>query len=238
MQRFLPKKKLRRSGIWGLLALLALSVAVVSLVFTALSWGHTRSLSHSLQTLQDRLVQVDLQREATVQLLMEQQDLQQKRAKRAAGLKRNRKSKAVVAAHFEIKPDNTAGAASSDIITGWTEVNLNTSTAVKYSPSTGRFTVLTDGLYYLYCRIHFMERESAYLKLQVYLGTAPLFSCLQSYGTTPSSSPSTKLGDFYSCHVSGLVRLTAAEQLTVQTFGGTNLRPRHDLNYFGLFQVN
>ncbi|MGH0182139.1 UNVERIFIED_CONTAM: hypothetical protein FKN15_008514 [Acipenser sinensis] len=60
MQRFLPKKKLRRSGIWGLLALLALSVAVVSLVFTALSWGHTRSLSRSLQTLQDRLVQVTI----------------------------------------------------------------------------------------------------------------------------------------------------------------------------------
>ncbi|XP_041093202.1 tumor necrosis factor ligand superfamily member 12 isoform X1 [Polyodon spathula] len=236
MQRFLPKKKLRRSGIWGLPVLLALSVPLVSLVFTALSWGHTRSLTRSLQTLQDRLVQADLQREATVQLLMEQQDLRGMRAKRGAGMK-NRKSKAVVAAHFEIKPDNTAGAASSDIIKGWAEVNLSTSSPVNYDPSTGGFTVLTDGLYYLYCRIHFMERESAYLKLQVYVGRVPLFSCLQSYGTTPSSSPSTKLGDFFSCHVSGLVRLTVNEKLTVQTFGGTNLRPRHDLNYFGLFQV-
>ncbi|XP_041093207.1 tumor necrosis factor ligand superfamily member 12 isoform X5 [Polyodon spathula] len=207
MQRFLPKKKLRRSGIWGLPVLLALSVPLA-----------------------------DLQREATVQLLMEQQDLRGMRAKRGAGMK-NRKSKAVVAAHFEIKPDNTAGAASSDIIKGWAEVNLSTSSPVNYDPSTGGFTVLTDGLYYLYCRIHFMERESAYLKLQVYVGRVPLFSCLQSYGTTPSSSPSTKLGDFFSCHVSGLVRLTVNEKLTVQTFGGTNLRPRHDLNYFGLFQV-
>ncbi|XP_041093206.1 tumor necrosis factor ligand superfamily member 12 isoform X4 [Polyodon spathula] len=219
MQRFLPKKKLRRSGIWGLPVLLALSVPLVSLVFTALSWGHTRSLTRSLQTLQDRLVQADLQREATVQLLMEQQDLRGMRAKRGA-----------------VKPDNTAGA-SSDIIKGWAEVNLSTSSPVNYDPSTGGFTVLTDGLYYLYCRIHFMERESAYLKLQVYVGRVPLFSCLQSYGTTPSSSPSTKLGDFFSCHVSGLVRLTVNEKLTVQTFGGTNLRPRHDLNYFGLFQV-
>ncbi|XP_041094307.1 tumor necrosis factor ligand superfamily member 12-like isoform X3 [Polyodon spathula] len=220
MQRFLPKKKLRRSGIWGVLALLALSVSLVSLSCTALSWGHARSLTRSLQTLQDRLVQADLQREATVQLLMEQRNLQGKRVKRAA-----------------VKPENTVGAASSNIIKGWTEVDLNTSAPVNYDSSTGGFTVQRAGLYYLYCQIHFMERESAYLKLQVYVGKVPLFSCLQSYGTTPSSSPSTKLGDFFSCHVSGLVRLTVKEKLTVQTFRGVNLRSRHDLNYFVLFKV-
>ncbi|XP_041094308.1 tumor necrosis factor ligand superfamily member 12-like isoform X4 [Polyodon spathula] len=219
MQRFLPKKKLRRSGIWGVLALLALSVSLVSLSCTALSWGHARSLTRSLQTLQDRLVQADLQREATVQLLMEQRNLQGKRVKRAA-----------------VKPENTVGA-SSNIIKGWTEVDLNTSAPVNYDSSTGGFTVQRAGLYYLYCQIHFMERESAYLKLQVYVGKVPLFSCLQSYGTTPSSSPSTKLGDFFSCHVSGLVRLTVKEKLTVQTFRGVNLRSRHDLNYFVLFKV-
>ncbi|XP_041094306.1 tumor necrosis factor ligand superfamily member 12-like isoform X2 [Polyodon spathula] len=236
MQRFLPKKKLRRSGIWGVLALLALSVSLVSLSCTALSWGHARSLTRSLQTLQDRLVQADLQREATVQLLMEQRNLQGKRVKRAADLKKKRSHKAVVAAHFEIKPENTVGA-SSNIIKGWTEVDLNTSAPVNYDSSTGGFTVQRAGLYYLYCQIHFMERESAYLKLQVYVGKVPLFSCLQSYGTTPSSSPSTKLGDFFSCHVSGLVRLTVKEKLTVQTFRGVNLRSRHDLNYFVLFKV-
>lgn len=44
--------------VWASLALVALSLAACSALFTAWTWRQTRDLSHSFQILQDRLEQV------------------------------------------------------------------------------------------------------------------------------------------------------------------------------------
>lgn len=59
MHRILQRRRVRKLRVvWASLALLALSLAACSALFTAWTWRQTRDLSQSFKTLQDRLEQV------------------------------------------------------------------------------------------------------------------------------------------------------------------------------------
>ncbi|PWA28866.1 hypothetical protein CCH79_00012913 [Gambusia affinis] len=58
MQRILQRRRVRKLRVvWASLALVALSLAACSALFTAWTWRQTRDLSQSFQILQDRLEQ-------------------------------------------------------------------------------------------------------------------------------------------------------------------------------------
>ncbi|MEQ2177187.1 hypothetical protein GOODEAATRI_001176 [Goodea atripinnis] len=59
MQRLLQRRRVRKLRVvWASLALVAMSLAACSALFTAWTWRQTRDLSQSFQILQDRLEQV------------------------------------------------------------------------------------------------------------------------------------------------------------------------------------
>lgn len=59
MHRILQRRRVRKLRVvWASLALLALSLAACSALFTAWTWRQTRDLSQSFKILQDRLEQV------------------------------------------------------------------------------------------------------------------------------------------------------------------------------------
>ncbi|KAF0029165.1 hypothetical protein F2P81_018270 [Scophthalmus maximus] len=76
MHRILQRRRVRKLRVvWASLALVALSLAACSALFTAWTWRQTRDLSQSFKVLQDRLEQVNTQRKAIVQLILEKREL-------------------------------------------------------------------------------------------------------------------------------------------------------------------
>ncbi|MBN3314791.1 TNF12 factor, partial [Atractosteus spatula] len=236
MQRVLLRRRVRVPAVWGAVAVAAVTLAAISVALTAWSWGQTRDLSRSFRTLQDHLEQLNLQREAIVQLLLEKRELAEgQRVKRTPVRKhkngRNGRNK--VAAHFEILSQTHVG--EDGIIKGWTERVLNTTKAVHYDPNTGTFTVEHKGLYYVYCQVHFNEKQTTYVKLDVRANESKVLQCMEGYSTTPSSE--THPFHFLKpCQVSGLLQLSKGTRLTTATGASFSLHssPRH---YFGLFKV-
>uniref|UniRef100_A0A671P9T5 Tumor necrosis factor ligand superfamily member 12-like n=1 Tax=Sinocyclocheilus anshuiensis TaxID=1608454 RepID=A0A671P9T5_9TELE len=213
MQRILQRRPRIRTLrlVWSLMAVLALSLAVCSAIFTAWTMRQTRDLSRSFQTLQERLEQVNMQRKAIFQLILEKRELlESQRFRRDVG--------------------------NEGVIKGWTEEQLNMSRAVHYNPETGTFKVERSGVYFLYCQVHFNENQSQYVKLEVSVPKGPLLQCIEGYGTTPASG-SHRFHFLKPCQVSGLLRLNKGAELKAVTGGFFSLQ-MSGKHYFGLFKVN
>ncbi|XP_051982876.1 tumor necrosis factor ligand superfamily member 12-like [Xyrauchen texanus] len=236
MQRILPRRRTRTLRlVWSLMAVLALSLAVCSAVFTVWTLRQTRDLSRSFKTLQERLEQVNMQRKAVFQLILEKRELlESQRFRRDAGGRKGNGRKA--ASHFEITKDSAKNVGNEGVIKGWTEEQLNMSRAVHYNPDTGTFKVERSGVYFLYCQVHFNENQSQYVKLEVSVPKGPLLQCMEGYGTTPASG-SHKFHFLKPCQVSGLLRLNKGAELKAVTGGSFSLQVSGK-HYFGLFKVN
>uniref|UniRef100_A0A9J8CLX2 TNF superfamily member 12 n=1 Tax=Cyprinus carpio carpio TaxID=630221 RepID=A0A9J8CLX2_CYPCA len=212
MQLILQRRRIRTLRfVWSLMAVLALSLAVCSAIFTVWTMRQTRDLSRSFQTLQERLEQVNMQRKAIFQLILEKRELlESQRFRRDVG--------------------------SEGVIKGWTEEQLNMSKAVHYDSETGTFRVERSGVYFLYCQVHFNENQSQYVKLEVSVPKGPLLQCIEGYGTTPASG-SHKFHFLKPCQVSGLLRLNKGAELKAVTGASFSLQ-MSGKHYFGLFKVN
>uniref|UniRef100_A0A673H6D2 Tumor necrosis factor ligand superfamily member 12-like n=1 Tax=Sinocyclocheilus rhinocerous TaxID=307959 RepID=A0A673H6D2_9TELE len=239
MQRILQRRPRIRTLrlVWSLMAVLALSLAVCSAIFTAWTMRQTRDLSRSFQTLQERLEQVNMQRKAIFQLILEKRELlESQRFRRDAGGRKGNGRK--VASHFEITNNSFQKVGNEGVIKGWTEEQLNMSRAVHYNPETGTFKVERSGVYFLYCQVnvHFNENQSQYVKLEVSVPKGPLLQCIEGYGTTPASG-SHRFHFLKPCQVSGLLRLNKGAELKAVTGGFFSLQ-MSGKHYFGLFKVN
>ncbi|KAK2913547.1 hypothetical protein Q8A67_001946 [Cirrhinus molitorella] len=236
MQRILQRRRIRTLRlVWSLMAVLALSLAVCSAIFTVWTMRQTRDLSRSFQTLQERLEQVNMQRKAIFQLILEKRELlESQRFRRDAGGRKGNGRK--VASHFEITNDSVQKVGDEGVIKGWTEEQLNMSRAVQYNAETGTFKVERSGVYFLYCQVHFNENQSQYVKLEVSVPKGPLLQCIEGYGTTPASG-SHKFHFLKPCQVSGLLRLNKGAELKAVTGRSFSLQ-MSGKHYFGLFKVN
>ncbi|XP_016366425.1 tumor necrosis factor ligand superfamily member 12-like [Sinocyclocheilus rhinocerous] len=236
MQLILQRRRIRTLRlVWSLMAVVALSLAVCSAIFTVWTMRQTRDLSRSFQTLQRRLEQVNMQRKAIFQLILEKRELlESQRFRRDAGGRKGNGRK--VASHFEITNNSFQKVGSEGVIKGWTEEQLNMSRAVHYNPETGTFKVERSGVYFLYCQVHFNENQSQYVKLEVSVPKGPLLQCIEGYGTTPASG-SHKFHFLKPCQVSGLLRLNKGAELKAVTGGSFSLQ-MSGKHYFGLFKVN
>lgn len=236
MQRILQRRRIRTLRlVWSLMAVLALSLAVCSAIFTVWTMRQTRDLSRSFQTLQERLEQVNMQRKAIFQLILEKRELlESQRFRRDAGGRKGNGRK--VASHFEITNYSFQKVGNEGVIKGWTEEQLNMSRAVHYNPETGTFKVERSGVYFLYCQVHFNENQSQYVKLEVSVPKGPLLQCIEGYGTTPASG-SHRFHFLKPCQVSGLLRLNKGAELKALTGGSFSLQ-MSGKHYFGLFKVN
>lgn len=236
MQRILQRRRIRTLRlVWSLMAVLALSLAVCSAIFTVWTMRQTRDLSRSFQTLQERLEQVNMQRKAIFQLILEKRELlESQRFRRDAGGRKGNGRK--VASHFEITNNSFQKVGSEGVIKGWTEEQLNMSRAVHYNQDTGTFKVERSGVYFLYCQVHFNENQSQYVKLEVSVPKGPLLQCIEGYGTTPASG-SHKFHFLKPCQVSGLLRLNKGAELKAVTGASFSLQ-MSGKHYFGLFKVN
>ncbi|XP_072573488.1 tumor necrosis factor ligand superfamily member 12 isoform X2 [Paramormyrops kingsleyae] len=164
MRRIMQDRRQMRQlrSVWTCAAVLALMLAVGSVAFTAWAWGQTRSLSLSFKSLQYHLEQVNAQREAIVNLLLEKQlKMDYQRVKRDAlnklgrtdsGSGRRKKKNQDLASHFEIKDQAIVEVGTEGVIKGWTEERLNSTKAVSYDPQEGTFRVERRGVYFLYCQ--------------------------------------------------------------------------------------
>uniref|UniRef100_A0A9J8AX29 TNF superfamily member 12 n=1 Tax=Cyprinus carpio carpio TaxID=630221 RepID=A0A9J8AX29_CYPCA len=234
MQRILQRRRIRTLRlVWSLMAVLALSLAVCSAIFTVWTMRQTRDLSRSFQTLQERLEQVNMQRKAIFQLILEKRELLESQRFRRDGRKGNGRK---VASHFEITNNSVQKVGNEGVIKGWTEEQLNMSRAVHYNPETGTFKVERSGVYFLYCQVHFNENQSQYVKLEVSVPKGPLLQCIEGYGTTPASG-SHRFHFLKPCQVSGLLRLNKGAELKAITGGSFSLQ-MSGKHYFGLFKVN
>ncbi|KAM6949047.1 tumor necrosis factor ligand superfamily member 12 [Aplochiton taeniatus] len=248
MHRILQRRRVRKLRVvWAFLAVVALSLAVCSALFTAWTWRQTRDLSRSFKTLQNRLEQVNSQRKAIVQLILEKRELLVgQRVKRngmcvSPGRGKGRKG----ASHFEITKESSQQVGDNGVIKGWVEgESLNMSGAVKYNVHSGTFTVLKNGVYFLYCQVLFNEHQSQYVKLDVVAShgqQVQKLQCVEGYGTTPAAGP--QLFHFLKpCQVSGLLRLEKGTELKAITgsffrlhvVGASAASP----HIFSIFKVN
>uniref|UniRef100_A0A3P9P3M2 TNF superfamily member 12 n=1 Tax=Poecilia reticulata TaxID=8081 RepID=A0A3P9P3M2_POERE len=231
MQRILQKRRVRKLRVvWASLALMALSLAACSALFTAWTWRQTRDLSQSFQILQDRLEQVNTQRKAIVQLILEKRELLLERVKRDGKTGNGRKA----ASHFESK----WLVGERGVIKGWEERSLNMTKAVRYNREEGTFTVQRAGVYFLYCQVLFNEQQSQYVKLDVVTnGSRPQkLQCMEGYGTTPSAGPHS-FHFVKPCQVSGLLRLEKGTELQAKTGPSFSLHPVAN-HVFSIFKVN
>ncbi|XP_030636064.1 tumor necrosis factor ligand superfamily member 12 [Chanos chanos] len=239
MHRILQRRRVRTLRfLWSLMAVVALSLAVFSAVFTVWTWRQTQDLSTSLITLRERLEQVNMQRKAIVQLILEKRELfEGHRVRRAVGGGKGRPGNGrKVASHFEIAKEPQQHVGSEGVIRGWMEEPLNMSKAVQYNTDTGTFRVERSGVYFLYCQVHFNENQSQYVKLEVYVPKGPKLQCMEGYGTTPAAG----WHQFHfvkPCQVSGLLRLDKGAELKVVTGSSFTLQ-KNGKHYFGLFKVN
>uniref|UniRef100_A0A672K0G7 TNF superfamily member 12 n=1 Tax=Sinocyclocheilus grahami TaxID=75366 RepID=A0A672K0G7_SINGR len=222
MQRILQRRPRIRTLrlVWSLMAVLALSLAVCSAIFTAWTMRQTRDLSRSFQTLQERLEQVN-----AIFVSFSKTCLSFVFILQAGGRKGNGRK---VASHFEM--------GNEGVIKGWTEEQLNMSRAVHYNSETGTFKVERSGVYFLYCQVHFNENQSQYVKLEVSVPKGPLLQCIEGYGTTPASGTH-RFHFLKPCQVSGLLRLNKGAELKAVTGGFFSLQ-MSGKHYFGLFKVN
>ncbi|KAA0723076.1 Tumor necrosis factor ligand superfamily member 12 APO3 ligand TNF-related weak inducer of apoptosis [Triplophysa tibetana] len=220
MQRILQRRRIRTLRLaWSLMAVVALSLAVCSAIFTVWTLRQTRDLSRSFKTLQERLEQVNMQRKAIFQLILEKRELLESQR-----FRRN------------VTKDSVQKVGTEGVIKGWTEEVLNMSRAVHYNPDTGTFKVERSGVYFLYCQVHFNENQSQYVKLEVSVPKGPLLQCMEGYGTTPASG-SHKFHFLKPCQVSGLLRLNKGAELKAVTGRSFSLQ-ESGKHYFGLFRVN
>uniref|UniRef100_A0A3B5QYR6 TNF superfamily member 12 n=1 Tax=Xiphophorus maculatus TaxID=8083 RepID=A0A3B5QYR6_XIPMA len=226
MQRILQRRRVRKLRVvWASLALVALSLAACSALFTAWTWRQTRDLSQSFQILQDRLEQVNTQRKAIVQLILEKRELLLERVKRDGNTNLP-----------ELLCLNSVG--EGGVIKGWEERTLNMSKAVRYNKEEGTFTVERAGVYFLFCQVLFNEQQSQYVKLDVVTnGPRPQkLQCMEGYGTTPSAGPHS-FHFVKPCQVSGLLRLERGTELQAKTGPSFSLHPVAN-HVFSIFKVN
>ncbi|XP_015802323.1 tumor necrosis factor ligand superfamily member 12 isoform X1 [Nothobranchius furzeri] len=241
MHRILQRRRVRKLRVvWASLALVALALAACSALFTAWTWRQTRDLSQSFQVLQDRLEQVNTQRKAIVQLILEKRELLLERVKRDGGTARGRSVNGRKAAsHFEITQLSSQQAVGEGgVIKGWEERTLNMSKAVRYNKEQGTFTVERTGVYFLFCQVLFNEQQSQYVKLDVVTnGLRPQkLQCMEGYGTTPSAGPHA-FHFVKPCQVSGLLRLDKNTELQAITGPSFSLHPVAN-HVFSIFKVN
>ncbi|XP_077598608.1 tumor necrosis factor ligand superfamily member 12 [Stigmatopora nigra] len=239
------RRKLRLRALWAALALLAMSVAASSALFTAWTWRQTRDLSHSFHILQERLEQVNTQRKAIVQLVLEKRELLVgQRIKRDGGSLRGKHGNGKRAAsHFEITKVSSQQVGEGGVIKGWEERVLNMSKAVSYDKEEGTFVVERPGVYFLFCQVLFNEQESQYVKLDVVTGgqRPQKLQCMEGYGTTPSAGPHPS-HFLKPCQVSGLLRLDKGARLHAVTGPAFRLHtvgnPSASPHVFSIFKVN
>ncbi|KAL1271677.1 hypothetical protein QQF64_030693 [Cirrhinus molitorella] len=187
------------------------------------------------KALMSKVSQVNMQRKAIFQLILEKRELlESQRFRRDAGGRKGNGRK--VASHFEITNDSVQKVGDEGVIKGWTEEQLNMSRAVQYNAETGTFKVERSGVYFLYCQVHFNENQSQYVKLEVSVPKGPLLQCIEGYGTTPASG-SHKFHFLKPCQVSGLLRLNKGAELKAVTGRSFSLQ-MSGKHYFGLFKVN
>ncbi|XP_041842051.1 tumor necrosis factor ligand superfamily member 12 [Melanotaenia boesemani] len=240
MHRILQRRRMRKLRVfWASLALVALSLAACSALFTAWTWRQTRDLSQSFKVLQDRLEQVNTQRKAIVQLILEKRELLLERVKRDGGTARVRNGNGRKAAsHFEITKVSSQQVGEGGVIKGWEERTLNMSKAVRYNKEQGTFTVERAGVYFLFCQVLFNEKQSQYVKLDVVTSDPRLqkLQCMEGYGTTPSAGPHS-FHFVKSCQVSGLLRLDKGTTLSAITGHSFSLHPVAN-HVFSIFKIN
>ncbi|KAL0970273.1 hypothetical protein UPYG_G00239740 [Umbra pygmaea] len=242
MHRILQRRKVRKLRfVWAFMAMMALSLAACSALFTAWTWRQTRDLSQSFKTLQDRLEEVNGQRKAIVQLLMEKRHLLvghrvKRDGKTGKGKNGNGKK---VASQFEITKESYVKVGTDGLIKGWVDTDqLNMSKAVRYNG--GTFTVEKAGVYFLYCQVLFNENQTQIVMLDVGVlkgsQLQPKLQCREGYGTTPAAG-SHQFHFLKPCQVSGLLRLEKGAEIQAITGKqySLNTNGRH---YFGLFKVN
>ncbi|KPP64014.1 tumor necrosis factor ligand superfamily member 12-like [Scleropages formosus] len=240
MRRALRGSRLGPLGSTGAaVAAAALTLAACSVLFTAWTWGQARNLSTSFRKLQYRLEQVNAQREAVVKLLLEKGiRVDGQRVKRDGTVQR--RSCWILADKMSLMGSSRRRGhgllGSEGIIKGWTEEELNVSKAVRYDPNSGTFKVERNGVYFLYCQVHFNENQSFYVKLEVLVNAKTVLRCMEGYGTTPSSG-SHQFHFLKPCQVSGLLRLERGVELKITT-GATFTLLTSAKNCFGLFKVN
>ncbi|KAF6724480.1 Tumor necrosis factor ligand superfamily member 12 [Oryzias melastigma] len=240
MHRILQRRRVRKLRVvWASLAVVAVSLAACSALFTAWTWRQTRDLSQSFQILQDRLEQVNTQRKAIIQLILEKRELLLDRVKRDGGTARGRNgSGRKAASHFEITKVSSQQVGDGGVIKGWEERTLNMSKAVRYSKEQGTFIVERAGVYFLFCQVLFNEQQSQYVKLDVVTnGVRPQkLQCMEGYGTTPSAGPHS-FHFVKPCQVSGLLRLDKGTELRAVTGPSFSLHPVAN-HVFSIFKVN
>ncbi|XP_034531885.1 tumor necrosis factor ligand superfamily member 12 isoform X1 [Notolabrus celidotus] len=189
--------------------------------------------------------QVNTQRKAIVQLILEKRELLVgQRVKRDGGAARGRNGNGKKAAsHFEITKVSSQQVGEGGVIKGWEERTLNMSKAVRYNKDLGTFTVEKAGVYFLFCQVLFNEQQSQYVKLDVVTsGQRPQkLQCMEGYGTTPSAGPH-PFHFLKPCQVSGLLRLDRGTEL--QAITGPSFRlhtvgnPSASPHIFSIFKVN
>lgn len=247
MHRILQRRRVRRLRVvWASLALVALSLAACSALFTAWTLRQTRDLSQSFKILQDRLEQVNTQRKAIVQLILEKRELlvghRVKRDEKTSKAGRSGNGKKA-ASHFEITKVSSQQVGEGGVIKGWEERTLNMSKAVRYNKEQGTFTVEKTGVYFLFCQVLFNEQQSQYVKLDVVtFGLRPQkLQCMEGYGTTPSAGPH-PFHFLKPCQVSGLLRLDKGTELQAITGPSFSLHsvgnPSASPHVFSIFKVN
>ncbi|XP_072543761.1 tumor necrosis factor ligand superfamily member 12 [Salminus brasiliensis] len=239
MQRLVLRRRGRALRLaCSLVAVAALALAACSALLTAWTWRQSRELSRSVQSLQVRLEQVNMQRKAIVQLFLEKRVLlESQRVRREAGGGKGKAGNGKkVASHFEITKDSLQKVGSEGIIKGWTEQQLNMTQAVQYNADTGTFRVVRKGVYFLYCQVHFNENQSQYVKLEVSVPKGPSLQCMEGYGTTPAAG-SHQFHFLKPCQVSGLLLLDKGAELKAVTGSSFTLQVSGK-HYFGLFKVN
>ncbi|XP_071765219.1 tumor necrosis factor ligand superfamily member 12 [Centroberyx gerrardi] len=247
MHRILQRRRVRKLRVvWAFLALVALSLAACSALFTAWTWRQTRDLSQSFKILQDRLEQVNTQRKAIVQLILEKRELLVgQRVKRDGGAARGKIGNGrKMASHFDITKVSSQQVGEGGVIKGWEEVTLNMSKAVRYNKEQGTFTVERAGVYFLYCQVLFSEQQSQYVKLDVvaqYGQRIQKLQCMEGYGTTPAAGPH-PFHFLKPCQVSGLLRLDKGTELQAVTGSSFRLHPlgtsAASPHVFSIFKVN
>uniref|UniRef100_A0A8C6ULM2 TNF superfamily member 12 n=1 Tax=Neogobius melanostomus TaxID=47308 RepID=A0A8C6ULM2_9GOBI len=248
MHRIVQRRRVRKLRlVWASLALVALSLAACSALFTAWTWRQTRDLSQSFKVLQDRLEQVNTQRKAIIQLILEKRELLVgQRVKRDGGALRGKSrsgSGRKAASHFEITKVSSQQVGDGGVIKGWEERTLNMTKAVRYNRDLGTFTVEKAGVYFLFCQVLFYEQESQYVKLDVVtVGQKPQkLQCMEGYGTTPSAGPH-NFHFLKPCQVSGLLRLDKGTELQALTGPSFRLHtvgnPSASPHVFSIFKIN
>ncbi|KAL7880278.1 hypothetical protein SRHO_G00025320 [Serrasalmus rhombeus] len=239
MQRLVLRRRGRALRLaCSLVAVAALALAACSALLTAWTWRQSTELRRSVQSLRERLEQVNMQRKAIVQLFLEKRELLEgPRVRREVGAGRGKYGNGKkVASHFEITKDSLQKVGSEGIIKGWTEQQLNMTQAVHYNADTGTFKVVRRGVYFLYCQVHFNENQSQYVKLEVSVPKGPSLQCVEGYGTTPAAG-SHQFHFLKPCQVSGLLLLDKGAELKAVTGSSFTLQVSGK-HYFGLFKVN